>query len=184
MHVYDIIKAINLCLSGNNSCSIQSRCIFLCLAAPIKPFFKCACPDNMKTVLSPSGAVSCECIAGESIVNGKCQTSSESRLQWTYRVLPTFCYLSGGGGGGEWPCNTPSKDSLKSKTNTTTGKTMLRSKVWITSVQYGWSKKCLLVFDFDEFSEWVLHGHCSASPSINIVSLCKNIVKLWLFFTI
>jgi hypothetical protein len=29
-------------------------------------------------------------------------------------------------GGKEWPCNTPSEDSLKSKTNTITGKTMLR----------------------------------------------------------
>jgi hypothetical protein len=26
----------------------------------------------------------------------------------------------------EWPCNTPSEDSSKSKTNTTTGKTMLK----------------------------------------------------------
>jgi beta-lactamase regulating signal transducer with metallopeptidase domain len=72
----------------------------------------------------------------------------------------------------QWPCNTPSEDSLKSKTNTTTGKTMLRLvkiqitqiflKLWIFTNLYVVFPVVvsLLVFEFDEFSEGVSHGHC------------------------
>ena len=63
-------------LPGNNSCSRLKLCRHICLATPDS--YSCACPDNMRTVTSVSGIVTCECQPGEFMdANGECKTSSE-----------------------------------------------------------------------------------------------------------
>lgn len=63
-------------LPGNNSCSRLKVCSHICLATPNS--YSCACPDNMRTVISASGIVTCECQPGEYMdSNGECKTRSE-----------------------------------------------------------------------------------------------------------
>ena len=63
-------------LLGDNSCSRLKQCTHICLAVPNS--YTCACPDNMRTVTTASGIVSCECQPGEFMdPNGECKTRSE-----------------------------------------------------------------------------------------------------------
>ncbi|KAJ7384240.1 Sortilin- receptor [Desmophyllum pertusum] len=62
--------------TGDNSCSRLKQCTHICLAVPNS--YTCACPDNMRTVTTASGIVSCECQPGEYMdPNGECKTRSE-----------------------------------------------------------------------------------------------------------
>ena len=66
----------NFLLPGNNSCSRLKLCRHICFAEPTG--YTCACPDNMRTVTSSSGMITCECSAGEYMAdNGECKTHSE-----------------------------------------------------------------------------------------------------------
>lgn len=61
---------------GNSFCSQLKVCSHICLSVPGS--YVCACPDNMRTVTSVSGTVTCECQPGEYMdANGECKTRSE-----------------------------------------------------------------------------------------------------------
>ena len=65
-------------LLGNNSCGRLKPCAVLCLPTPSRTAgYKCACSDNMQTVQSASGRITCRCKAGEVMVNGECVTRSK-----------------------------------------------------------------------------------------------------------
>ena len=85
---YCLFLSLLYCFPGNNSCSQFKRCSHICLAIPNG--YTCACPDNMRTVTSASGIITCECQPREyQDSNGECKTRSKCIIDQTL-ILPTI----------------------------------------------------------------------------------------------
>ncbi|XP_078381129.1 uncharacterized protein LOC144663915 isoform X2 [Oculina patagonica] len=84
--------------TGNNSCSRLKLCSHICFAVPNS--YACACPDNMRTVTSVSGIVTCECQPGEYMdSNGECKTPTGTCGPNEFRCTNSRCIPS------HWKCD-------------------------------------------------------------------------------